>query len=65
MSEISDDNATETATVEPAVKRQRILTQKGFQNTLLKHTVTVTMLGIDLYNKNTFSAWHVSGYSIE
>ena len=23
------------------------------------------MLGIDLYNKNTFSAWHVSGYSIE
>ena len=22
------------------------------------------MLGIDLYNKNTFSAWHVSGYSI-
>ena len=23
------------------------------------------MLGIDLYNKNTFSAWHVSGYSTE
>ena len=38
MSEISDDNATETATVEPAVKRQRILTQKGFQNTLLLKT---------------------------
>ena len=33
-----------------------------FKSCLYGFTQSI-MSGIDLYNKNTFSAWHVSGYS--